>query len=102
MYAFDDVAAVTAALERLASREEPLVAQLARQPGARESRWMHLLGESVEGAATVAAQERSGAAMGLSAESKLQERVAELESLMRALEDRVNALEGGTEKPDAP
>ena len=46
MYTFDDTAAVTAVLDRMAAREEPLVAQMARQPGARESRWAHLLGGS--------------------------------------------------------
>jgi hypothetical protein len=50
MYAFDDTAAAAAALERMAMRLDaqgepaPLVVQMARQPGARESRWMHLLG----------------------------------------------------------
>ncbi|HEY5382329.1 MAG TPA: YceH family protein, partial [Acidobacteriaceae bacterium] len=58
MYGFDDVAAVTATLERMAAREEggdaggPLVVQMARQPGARESRWMHLLGGEAEGIST--------------------------------------------------
>jgi uncharacterized protein len=104
MYAFDDAAAVTATLERMAQREEsgdsggPLVAQMARQLGARESRWTHLLGESVEGAVAMSAhsaQEPSGAAMGLSGNA-LQDRVSMLESLVRALEERVKALEGGT------
>jgi hypothetical protein len=88
MYAFDDVAAVTAALERLASREEPLVAQLARQPGARESRWMHLLSGEVEAASAPAVAASTAPASGL------QERVAELEQIVQALEERVRALEG--------
>ena len=59
MYTFDDLAAVTASLDRLAARPEtggdpsatpdasatgPLVALLPRQPGAREARYAHLLG----------------------------------------------------------
>jgi hypothetical protein len=105
MYAFDEVAAVTATLERMAQREDggdaggALVVQMARQPGARESRWMHLLGGSVEGAAATSAQVQSGAEMGLSGNA-LQDRVAALESLVRVLEERVNALEGGTAETD--
>jgi uncharacterized protein len=89
MYTFDDASAVTAVLERLASREEPLVVQLGRQPGARESRWMHLLSGEVEG---VAAQGASAIAP-TEGDSAVRERVAELERLVRALEERVSALE---------
>lgn len=88
MYTFDDVAAVTAVLERLASREEPLVVQLARQPGARESRWAHRLGGDVEAA------EASGVAASTGAPAPgLQGRVAELEQMVQALEERLRALE---------
>src|SRR5580658_5709601 len=59
MYTFDDLAAVTATVDRLAARPEPesnssvspdpsvtgpLVVLLPRQPGAREARYSHLLG----------------------------------------------------------
>lgn len=89
MYTFDDAAAVTAVLDRLAAREEPLVVQLARQPGARESRWMHLLGGSVESAAS--GEERPhDAAHG---DVALQERLAALERLVKELEERVQVLE---------
>jgi hypothetical protein len=56
LYTFDDIAAVNSTLERLASRPQPddnaetpdatgpLVVILPRQPGSRESRYMHLLG----------------------------------------------------------
>jgi hypothetical protein len=89
MYTFDDTAAVTAVLDRMAAREEPLVAQLARQPGARESRWAHLLGGSVENAAGDSERALGSAAPDIS----LQDRLGELESLVRALEERVQALE---------
>src|SRR5579875_4056544 len=72
MYSFDDTGAVTAVLERLASREDPLVVQLARQPGARESRWMHLLAGPVESALATTGQSASRAA------NPLEERVAGL------------------------
>ena len=65
MYSFDDIAAVQSTLERLASRgsnaaavgdtgqiESPdsraLVVMLARQPGSRESRYAHLLGDIID------------------------------------------------------
>ena len=48
MHSFDDNAAVTATLERLAAREEPLLVLMPRQPGSREARWMHLLSGPVE------------------------------------------------------
>ncbi len=55
LYPFDELAAVTATLDRLAARPPaadtpepgntgPLAAALARQPGAREIRYAHLLG----------------------------------------------------------
>lgn len=56
LYTFDDIAAVNSTLERLASRPQPedssetpdatgpLAVILPRQPGSRESRYMHLLG----------------------------------------------------------
>jgi len=65
LYNFDDITAVAGTLERLASRPQPgeeagaenaagatiatgpLVVMMTRQPGARESRYMHLLGGPV-------------------------------------------------------
>jgi len=49
MYPFEGLEDVVAALERLAQREPPLVRMLARQPGTKESRFMHLFsGEPTE------------------------------------------------------
>jgi uncharacterized protein YceH (UPF0502 family) len=42
MYAFEDLDAVHAALNLLMRREPPLVKVLPRQPGTKESRYMHL------------------------------------------------------------
>jgi uncharacterized protein YceH (UPF0502 family) len=41
---FDTLESVEEALAGLAGRDEPLVVQLERAPGARERRWAHLLG----------------------------------------------------------
>lgn len=87
MYTFDDTSAATAVLERLGAREEPLVVQLARQPGARESRWMHLLRGGVEGAA--ASDERAAED---AVDVAMEDRVAALERLVKELEERLQAL----------
>ena len=48
MYNFDDLASVEVCLDHLIERRpEPLVAKLARQPGAREPRYAHLLSGEV-------------------------------------------------------
>ena len=46
MYRFEELADVHATLERLSQREPSLVAMLPRQPGTKESRFMHLLSGS--------------------------------------------------------
>ena len=49
MYEFSDMAEVESTLEQLANREDgPFVVRLAREPGKRESRYMHLSSGEVE------------------------------------------------------
>ena len=43
MHGFDDLNEAQSALQRLMNREPPVVKVLARQPGTKESRYMHLL-----------------------------------------------------------
>jgi uncharacterized protein YceH (UPF0502 family) len=43
MHRFDDLSEAQSALQRLMNREPPLVKVLARQPGTKESRYIHLL-----------------------------------------------------------
>jgi uncharacterized protein len=43
MHPFDDISQIQGALQRLAQREPPLVAMLARLPGTKESRYAHLM-----------------------------------------------------------
>lgn len=94
MYTFDDNAAVIAVLDRMSQRRggdelpAPLVVQMPRQPGARESRWAHLLSGSVEGVVPVTNVPSANEAHGDAAD-----RLATLEAAMRALEERVRALE---------
>jgi SAM-dependent methyltransferase len=44
LHAFRDRGEVEACLARLAAADEPLVRELARQPGQHDTRWIHLLG----------------------------------------------------------
>src|SRR5882762_3974976 len=48
MYAFEDLEAVHSALHLLMRREPPLAKILPRQPGTKESRYMHLVSGDVE------------------------------------------------------
>jgi uncharacterized protein len=111
LHHFDDLAAVQATLERLASRPPadddapaatkssgPLTVMLARQPGSRESRYAHLLGGSVE----VLAQEYGLAstydpanANGDTGETiaKLTQRVADLEAEVATLRATVKSID---------
>jgi len=43
MYRFEELEDVNATLDKLSQRDPALVAVLPRQPGTKESRWMHLL-----------------------------------------------------------
>ena len=93
MYSFDDNAAVLSVLERLAGREEPLTQLMARQAGAREARWVHLLSGPVSDVAVAAHASVEGGG------SSLAQRVTALEETVRGLEERLAALEskGGGE-----
>ena len=87
MYAFDDNAAVLSVLERLAGREEPLTQLMARQAGAREARWVHLLSGPVSdvAVASVNTPMEGGGSMA--------QRVAALEEVVRGLGERLKAVE---------
>jgi uncharacterized protein len=61
LHRFADVSSVEGFLEELAGRPEPRVVKLARQPGARESRWAHLLGGPVSATEPVLNETRAAA-----------------------------------------
>ena len=46
MHPFEDLESVHSALQRLSKREPPLVTVLPRQPGTKEARYAHLMGET--------------------------------------------------------
>ncbi|WP_435954253.1 YceH family protein [Dryocola sp. BD626] len=86
MYEFSDMAQVEATLETLANREDgPFVARLPREPGKRESRYMHLFSGEVETLAVVAD------AVAAPAED-LASRVEQLEVEVAELKQRLDSL----------
>ena len=88
-----DVSQVETELEELMTRPDgPFVAKLAREPGRRESRYMHLFsGEAPpESAAPDAQSERPGTAV--TGASPLHERVAALEAAVTSLREEVEEL----------
>ncbi|HBI11810.1 MAG TPA: DUF480 domain-containing protein [Franconibacter pulveris] len=88
MYEFADMAEVESALEGLANREDgPFVARLPREPGKRESRYMHLFSGETE--TLVAAVE----AVSAPADS-LTQRVEALEAEVAELKSRLEPLLG--------
>jgi uncharacterized protein len=57
MHPFDDLSEAQSALQRLMNREPPLVKVLARQPGTKESRYIHLLSGDAKAASSTAGRE---------------------------------------------
>jgi uncharacterized protein YceH (UPF0502 family) len=111
LYTFDDITSVISTLERLASRPQPadatsepdasgpLAVMLARQPGARESRYSHLLGGAIAVSTPPASWSQSlpdhsaGTSSSRELLASLQEEVAAMRSTIAALELRVAHLE---------
>jgi uncharacterized protein len=79
-----DVSEVETALEGLAAREHALVAQLAREPGRRESRWMQLF----TGEAPPQPAEQPDA----SPRGSRSERIDALEAKLDAMQEEIGAL----------
>ncbi|WP_348267299.1 YceH family protein [Edaphobacter paludis] len=107
LYTFDDIAAVNSTLERLASRPQPddsaetpdatgpLAVILPRQPGSRESRYMHLLGGA--NALLTPSQPLPNLSANTSSSRELlvnlQEELIVMRSTVMALEKRIAHLE---------
>jgi uncharacterized protein len=80
MHHFDDLSEVQSALQRLINRQPPLVKVLARQPGTKESRYLHLLSGDVEPASVSGIHETPAAISRENSDkvSRLESEVAEL------------------------
>ena len=87
LHRFADISSVEGFLDELAAREPPLVVKMARQPGAREQRWAHLLcGPPAAQPASAHADAAAPSADALSALRADHERLAaEVEGLRRQL-----------------
>ena len=97
MYAFEDLEAVHAALNLLMRREPALVKVLPRQPGTKESRYMHLLAgdtaPSTDVAPGTAIAQAAGPAMGtVRTEPGNGERIAQLETDVDELRRELETL----------
>jgi uncharacterized protein YceH (UPF0502 family) len=115
LYSFDGIDQVQATLERLASRTpaadpnaapattEPLVVMLARQPGARENRFAHLLGDPAQArqlqeSPAQTAPPSAAQAIGPTALAELEARIearfeARYEARLEQLAERIQGLE---------
>ncbi|NLU16900.1 MAG: DUF480 domain-containing protein [Serratia liquefaciens] len=84
MHEFNDVTEVEQVLAQLSAREDgPFVVRLAREPGKRESRFMHLFSGQIDEAPAEAS---------LANDSDLHERVSVLENEVAQLKQQVQAL----------
>ncbi|HEY8997293.1 MAG TPA: YceH family protein [Edaphobacter sp.] len=108
LFAFDDIAAAQATLDRLASREAasessptssgPLTLLLPRQPGSREARYTHLLSGTpdISQLASQTAAPQSSApreSIDSSRIERLEQEVANLVSAIATLQQRLDRLE---------
>jgi hypothetical protein len=108
LYTFDDLAAVQSTLERLATRPiadatsnetGPLTTVLPRQPGSREARYAHLLGDPPEPAGLRSSNDPSESRpvpFDSATDQRLARLEAEIASLTTALQDlraRIDLLE---------
>jgi uncharacterized protein YceH (UPF0502 family) len=91
MFAFEDLEAVHSALNHLMRREPPLAKMLPRQPGTKESRYMHLLGGDAEPVMPSIAEREVGG--GVSANSSAEmERINQLETEVNSLRRELETL----------
>jgi uncharacterized protein YceH (UPF0502 family) len=87
LHAFEHLDEVHSTLQRLAERQPPLVKMLPRQPGTKESRYVHLMSGEVEGweASAEAPSASSGTA-------EVEDRLARMERELSTLRDEVAGL----------
>jgi uncharacterized protein YceH (UPF0502 family) len=92
MHPFGDLGEVEAALGRLAAGEHPVVAELPRAPGQKESRWTHLLAEDAPAAeaGSPARLRREPVPASSTARrlARLEERLAAVEAALEELRER--------------
>lgn len=103
-HAFADNDEVVATLDGLAGRDEPVVVHLPRQPGQKETRWMHLLGDPELDAPAPQREHVPEPAVTppTVGGAGLEERVAELERRVADLEALLTAPSPSTPDRESP
>jgi hypothetical protein len=92
MYRFEELEDVHATLDRLSQREPPLVAVLPRQPGTKESRYMHLLSGNAPPAEAAPARAPASPAAGNDRIASLENEVAELRRELSEMQRQLAAF----------
>jgi uncharacterized protein len=93
LHPFSDISSVEGFLDELAAREAgALVVELARQPGARETRWAHLLSGPPAADTVVRAAAAGGDVVTVSELAALRANVAELQAEVAVLRGTVARL----------
>jgi uncharacterized protein len=94
MHHFDDLSEVQSALQHLMSREPPLVKLMAKQPGTKESRYIHLLsGDAEPGVSSVVPDALVATGRDSAGKfSKLESEVAELRGEIAELKQQFAAF----------
>src|SRR5450755_1269496 len=94
MHPFDDLSEAQSALQRLMNREPPLVKVLARQPGTKESRYIHLLSGDAKAVRATAGREVPAAVEREKMDefSRLSSEIAELRRDMADLKEQFAAF----------
>lgn len=92
MYAFEDLEAVHSALNLLMRREPPLVKVLPRQPGTKESRFMHLFAGDAVPEMPDAETALSGETIESAASTRDSQRIEQLENEVSELRRELQTL----------
>lgn len=99
MYSFEDLESVHAALNLLMRREPPMVRILSREPGTKESRYMHLLAQEAAAATSPVLENSTPVAAPLHHTpddprvQRLEEEVADLRRELLSLRDQFAAFQ---------
>lgn len=91
MYRFEELEDLVATLEKLSQRDPALVAVLPRQPGTKESRYVHLLSGRPE-AATMPVAASAPVTQDSDRVERLEQEVAELRKEVHEIRDQLAAL----------
>ena len=89
LHPFDSVPEVEELLRDMAAHSEPLVREMSRRPGQKESRWAHTVGGAIAEPEPVAATHEESA---VSHAEPLSVRVARLEQQVASLDDALQKL----------